>query len=488
MEPGLASSPRRVLAAVVAVSVLLPGLAVQAQPEEVLVAVLDSGIDLTHPDFTPSQVVAWWDFAAAGHPFPRPGETWDPRSEPDDLYGHGTAVASLAVGATKGKFPGAKLIVGRLDTVDENGDRMYVNADEAIRWAAGLGADVVVMSFGTLNPTPAVLEDVEDAVRFLHASGGLGVVAAGNGLRNSGFRLPSETESPSGSTFALVVGAEGASYSNLDPDVVAPGTVCAALAEGGTMSFQTGGQCSGRYGLVTGTSFAAPQAAGYAASAWHDARTAGRAPGVDDVRTAIQRTARDTTMPYTVEGYGVVDATTAARARDHLVAGTTPADDPVNGPAHEAVLRVRSAWSESLELGNGVYVPRGSSTPGLITTSTAAGRDADLRALVLEKGDRVEIELAYSGGLRDLELLVYSPGAAPMIRSGEDVLVSSEQGAGLSERVAFVAPQTGTYEISAEGWLVDGSVPYSLVIRVDGATAAATYLGDFTYVGARVLG
>src|SRR4051794_21821187 len=96
-----------------------------------IVAVLDTGVRVTHhafdyrgPGSTNDQVVAWWDFSAdkkRKFVAPRPGQLWDTEvSQPYDDIGHGTAVASMAVGLrrsgqTPSAAPGFRLAVAKFD-------------------------------------------------------------------------------------------------------------------------------------------------------------------------------------------------------------------------------------------------------------------------------------------------------------------------------------------------------------------------------------
>ncbi|MEU9063836.1 S8 family serine peptidase, partial [Streptomyces sp. NPDC048430] len=134
------------------------------------VAVLDTGIDATHPDVK-DRVTQSRSFI--------PGE------EVVDRNGHGTHVASTIAGSgaasdgvNKGVAPGADLIVGKV--LSDEGSGADSGIIEAMEWAEAEGADVVSMSLGSSIPDDGT-DPMAQAVDALSADGGpLFVIAAGN--------------------------------------------------------------------------------------------------------------------------------------------------------------------------------------------------------------------------------------------------------------------------------------------------------------------
>ncbi|WP_327173038.1 S8 family serine peptidase [Streptomyces sp. NBC_01336] len=220
------------------------------------VAVLDTGIDATHPDVK-GAIVASKSFV--------PGESTD------DKVGHGTHVASTIAGsgaasdgAKKGVAPGAALYVGKV--LSDAGEGTESAIIEGMQWARDEGVDVVSMSLGTNTASDGV-DPVSQAVNALSADGGpLFVVAAGNNADVGSIGSPGAAEA------ALTVGAVNkqdtrAAFSSqgpvrrtyaIKPDISAPGVSISAAAahpaEGGPM-----------YQSMTGTSMATPHVAGGAA-------------------------------------------------------------------------------------------------------------------------------------------------------------------------------------------------------------------------------
>ncbi|KRV51254.1 hypothetical protein AQ490_00315 [Wenjunlia vitaminophila] len=227
----------------------------------VKVAVLDTGVDLTHADVR-DRVVGSANFVI-------------PTASVQDGHGHGTHVASTIAGsgaASGGKYrgvaPGADLLIGKV--LGDGGAGPTSGVIAGMEWAVDQGADVISMSLG--SPTSTASTPSSEAVnRLSAASDALFVVAAGNdgpGAETIG--------SPGIADAALTVGAvdksEAMAYfssrgpragdGGLKPDITAPGVgIVAARATGTSM----GKPVDDDYTAANGTSMATPHVAGAAA-------------------------------------------------------------------------------------------------------------------------------------------------------------------------------------------------------------------------------
>jgi subtilisin family serine protease len=229
----------------------------------VTVAVLDSGVDVTHPDLA-GKVAAQVDFspiATGGTPT---------SVDVHDVNGHGTEVASVVGGATVGVAPGTRLVSGKMCDFECSDSSIIA----AMEWAAAdQHARIANLSFGDTD-TPGT-DPLEDAVNTLSAEyGTLFVIAAGNDARDTLGHSAGTLDTPGTADAALTVGAVDqddrvASFSSrgprlgddaIKPDVTAPGVLIP-----GALSSDAGGDADHRFDTASGTSLSTPHVAGAAA-------------------------------------------------------------------------------------------------------------------------------------------------------------------------------------------------------------------------------
>ncbi|MEU1292451.1 S8 family peptidase [Streptomyces sp. NPDC005840] len=229
----------------------------------VKIAVLDTGVDATHPDLK-GQVTAAKNFSTS--------------ASATDKYGHGTHVASIAAGTgakSGGKFkgvaPGAKLLNGKVLSDDGYGDDSGIIA--GMEWAAEQGADVINLSLGGAD-APGIDPLEAEVNKLSEQKGILFAIAAGN----EGELGDSTVGSPGSAAAALTVGAVDvkdrlAEFSSrgptadgsVKPDVTAPGVDITAAAAPGSVIDKEVGQNPAGYLTISGTSMATPHVAGAAA-------------------------------------------------------------------------------------------------------------------------------------------------------------------------------------------------------------------------------
>jgi serine protease AprX len=136
----------------------------------VIVAVIDSGIDRSHPDLA-GRIVGEKNFVPD-----EPG--------PDDRLGHGTMVAGIIAGSGaasggryKGVAPGASLL--NVKVIDRNGNGKVSDIIAGIEWALDNNADVLSLSLAGLNlgeTNPPVTMAADNAMD----AGAVVCVASGN--------------------------------------------------------------------------------------------------------------------------------------------------------------------------------------------------------------------------------------------------------------------------------------------------------------------
>ena len=304
----------------------------------VKVAVIDSGIDLKHPDLA-GQVAGAVDFTGA--------------DDLTDYVGHGTHVASTIAGtgaASGGKYrgvaPGAKLLDAKVCVLEGCPESAIL---AGMAWAAEQGATVANISLGGTD-TPEI-DPLEAAVHDLTAKYGiLFVIAAGN----SGEAGELTIDSPGSADDALTVGAVTkskaiAEFSSrgprtidaaVKPDLTAPGVgIVAARSADGQFPPIDGNDA---YTNLNGTSMATPHVAG-AAALLAQQHPEWRAARLKATLTAAAAPAPDL-GPYD-QGAGLVDLARAI--------GQTVTADPIS----LGFERVTTKHSKTITYANGGATP-----------------------------------------------------------------------------------------------------------------------------------
>ena len=295
-------------------------------PEDVLraatsirIAVVDTGLDATHPDLA-AKTPDTWDVVHR-----RPGAL--------DRDGHGTFVSALAAGSvTNGDgiagFGGdAQLLM--VKAVGADGSFSDVDEAAGIVYAVDHGAKIVNLSMGGVGESALETR----AIEYAASRNVLLVAAAGNEYEEGNpVEYPAAALQPVGSRgqggFGLAVAAstmsgKRASFSNTGTQIslAAPGeNVFGAIAAGSSREYwprsPLPGASAGLYGWSSGTSFSTPEVAGAAALVWaaNPALTAQQVAGI----LKATATGRGRWNPRL--GYGVIDVAAAvASARGQAI-------------------------------------------------------------------------------------------------------------------------------------------------------------------------
>ncbi len=262
----------------------------------VIIAIIDSGIDLNHEDLK-DKLVPGWDFSSNDS---------DPSWEPGFGGDHGVHVSGCAAAHTdNGKgvvAPGFNCLIMPLKIFPNS---FAENSAAAMMFAADNGAKVINMSYGGYSES--ITE--RNAVNYAWNRGLVLLAAAGNdGITNKHY--------PSAFENVIAVGATNsadlrAGFSNYGPDWVDVGSPGEDI-----MSTIPGG-----YGNATGTSMASPVAAGVVGLLWSFA-----APGTTNVE--IRAALENTTDPISNGGFAK-GRINAFRALQTLDPGPPNVSDPV---------------------------------------------------------------------------------------------------------------------------------------------------------------
>ncbi len=283
--------------------------------ENIIIAIVDTGIDRDHPDLVDRIVDGW--------------NAYNGNFDYSDVHGHGTQVAGVVAAATNNQLGVAgmtwecPIVVVRVS--DQQGRASARHIAAGILWAVNHGASVINISFAPLWSNRVVRAAATEAFN----RGAVVVISTGNA---------GQTSSASGYAEAMFVGAvnssnEITSFSDRGGfvDLVAPGIAIRTTKDGG------------EYTMANGTSFAAPIVSGVAALAWSvnpDLRPVTVASALQDTAVDLGATGKDTSY-----GYGLVDAAAAVDGAAQLsfVPDTTPPTLTINRPSNGATLTGRYA-------------------------------------------------------------------------------------------------------------------------------------------------
>jgi subtilisin family serine protease len=242
--------------------------------DDLVVAVVDSGVDLDHPDLA-ARLVPGFDFV-------------NNDTRPDDDLGHGTMVAGV-VAAQANNGAGGTGVTWRgrimpIKVLDEDGIGNDYDIAAGIVWAAEHGASVINLSLGGPGASPILQKAIDRAVE-LNA-----VVVAAAGNDNS-----TEPNWPAAANGAVAVGATNRSnararFSNYGSwlDLMAPGVGIYSTAVGGD------------YSAGEGTSYSTPIVSGVALLA----RSADRGASAGTIVERLRRGAKDLGAPGFDSEYG----------------------------------------------------------------------------------------------------------------------------------------------------------------------------------------
>jgi subtilisin family serine protease len=294
----------------------------------VTVAVLDTGIDTSHPDLA-GKVIDEENFTEA--------------DSVTDHFGHGTHVASTIAGSGaasdgryKGVAPDADLMNGKV--LDDNGFGSDSWVIAGMEWAAQNGADVANLSLSACCGYDGT-DPVAQALNQLTAQyDTLFVVAAGN-FGEIGIGTPGVADA------ALTVGAVDKSDQLADfssrgprlndfavkPNIMAPGVDITAARAAGT---SLGSPVDDYYTSLSGTSMATPHVAG-AAALLAQAR-----PDLDAsaLKNALASTAVDVGYSWREQGTGRVDVARAVQQGVYAPAALDLGNlDEATGPVQRAL-------------------------------------------------------------------------------------------------------------------------------------------------------
>ena len=248
---------------------------------KVIVAVIDTGLDITHHVFSDANAVWVNSVELAG----LPGIDDDGNGYVDDIYGwnyvansgymhdddnHGTHVAGIILGVGQDIFANpvreSKIKIMPLKFLDSTGSGNTANAISAMYYAVNMGAKVINNSWGGSSYS----RSLHEAYTYAYDHGVVIASAAGNSGQNTDFypMYPGSLDTPNNiSVLATTDSDNRASFSNFGSGVAvgAPGVAILSTVPG------VGCSMPGCFQAMSGTSMASPFVAGLAAVVFREA-------------------------------------------------------------------------------------------------------------------------------------------------------------------------------------------------------------------------
>ncbi len=263
--------------------------------QDVIVAVVDTGIRRTHQDLA-ANIYLNAD-GQNGYDF------INNDADPSDDNGHGTHCAGI-IGATANNAVGGAGVIGTrvklmgVKVLGANGSGTYAAVANGINYAVQNGARVINLSLGVttngVNPDLNVDPNTTAAIQNAAANGVVVVIAAGN--ENANLNVAAAFPANLGHQIpgAITVGSLDtatrtrsifSNYSTLRVEVFAPGSESSVTPVTGI--FATYHTADNAYARLQGTSMAAPMVSGAAALVIAGLRTNGITPTAAQVEAVI---------------------------------------------------------------------------------------------------------------------------------------------------------------------------------------------------------
>lgn len=305
----------------------IPNIWMETQGEGVTIAVLDTGVDVNHPDLANSISKTW---SVINH-----------NDNAADSHGHGTHCSGIITANNNtigmvGVAPQTKIIA--IKVLGDDGSGTMAGVAAGIRFAIDNKADIISMSLGGPEGDPVL----HDAIKEAYNKNIPIICAAGNSGDRGTVAYPARYPE------TIAIGA--LNYKNLRAEFSQTGTKLDFMAPGvDILSTYIGG-----YRVLSGTSMATPWVAGVVALmiAKHR-KIGGQTPlhTVENVREHLSKTALDleTAGKDNKTGFGLIDVKKALEQIKAPVPEPDPQPDPQPEPIGEPPMSMEALITKITE-------------------------------------------------------------------------------------------------------------------------------------------
>jgi thermitase len=409
----------------------------------VVIAILDSGVDATHPDLVNKLVPGW--------------NAYSNNADSSDVYGHGTKVAGIA-GAQSNNGSGVASIAWNcpimpIRVTDTSGNATGSAIDAGLVWAADHGAKIANLSF-KLVPNAAM----DSAFSYFRSHGGL--VFTGSGNDGTATNLQNDPY------LVTVGGTDG--YDNIWSYSCYGNNIDVSAPMWGYSTIRGGG-----YGDVTGTSFASPLVAGEAALVF----SANPSLTPSQVEAILENSADDKGAPGwdSYYGYGRINVQRAVT----LALGTAPADStppivsltaPTSGSTVSGSIAVWADASDNNSLGSVTFYVDGLQAAQCLTVPYSFNWDTMKTANGTHTLKAVATDTANNSTAASITVNVSNADTVPPTISLVQPPVSSGSVSLSASASDNVAVANVTFEVDGIQVAQDSAPPYNCTWNAGAAT------------------
>ena len=455
----------------------------QTGSSSVVIADIDTGVDIGHPDLV-NQLVPGYDFV---------GNDTDPTPANKIDNSHGTHIAGIIAAEQNntegitGICPGCRVMpirIGNATTIT------LANELKGIDFAIANGANIINLSLGS----PIWSKAERAAIAKAGKHGILVVVAAGNASSDNDIEFYAQADN-----VTHFVSAAAPSY----PASYTLKNILAVAATNDRDNYAYFSQCRG-VAPVWECAF----------TNWGHDSVDVAAPGVDILST-VKVGQGQGTGPGTYPDYEFFDGTSMASPLVAGIAGLVLSQNPtytavqvknaiMNSVDHPPTLKLFDAWGDVTKVGTKALIGKFTRTHGRVNAFEAlSGSTADATPLTdgningartikakrtgsvgwpadvndvfkkrLVKGSKYHVALSGPKG-KDFDLWVWRPGTKEIFQFTAKCFTTNLQGCpslqafsagnGADEAVTFKAPKTGVFYLQVNGWYSGGN--YTLTIK-----------------------
>lgn len=232
---------------ILSLALITPSSALPQEPRDIVIAIIDTGLDLNHPMFRNR---LWTNPQEKGNDKDNDGNGfagdlhgWNFASGNGDIrdeHGHGTHIAGII--SRHAPSPRVKFMILKYYDPNKSGEANLQSSIEAIRYAIKMKADIINYSGGGDVRSPleeaAIVEAQKQGIVFVAAAGNEGRNTDRDGYFPAGYRLSNIIAVAALDTEQRLLASSN--FGSESVDIAAPGKNILSTLPGGRFGFMSG--------------------------------------------------------------------------------------------------------------------------------------------------------------------------------------------------------------------------------------------------------